>query len=75
MAAPVDRQALTDVLAANPDVVERLAKLMQQYIDNGRSTPGAPQKNGVNFKLPKPVAAAATGAGGEGGRKRKKAKQ
>ena len=32
-----------DVLAANPDVVERLAKLMQQYIDNGRSTPGAPQ--------------------------------
>jgi len=64
-----------DVLAANPDVVERLTKLMQQYIDNGRSTPGAPQKNGVNFELSKPVAAAATGEGGEGGgRKRKKAK-
>ena len=48
---------------------------MQQYIDNGRSTPGAPQKNGVNFELSKPVAAAATGEGGEGGgRKRKKAK-
>jgi len=48
---------------------------MQQYIDNGRSTPGAPQKNGVNYKLPKPVAAAATGEGSEGaGRKRRKAK-
>jgi arylsulfatase A-like enzyme len=32
-----------EVLAANPDVAERLTKLMQQYIDNGRSTPGAPQ--------------------------------
>ena len=64
-----------DVLAANPDVVERLAKLMQQYIDNGRSTPGAAQKNGVSFALPKPVAAPAGGEGGEGtGRKRKKAK-
>jgi arylsulfatase A-like enzyme len=73
-----------DVLAANPDlpagrqagVVERLAKLMQQFIDNGRSTPGAPQKNGINFALPQPAAAAAGGEGGEGGgeKKRKKAK-
>jgi len=61
-----------DVLAANPDVAERLAKLMQQYIDTGRSTPGAPQKNGIDFELPKPVAA--TGEGGDG-KKRKKAKQ
>ncbi len=38
-----DLSETRDVLAANPDVVERLAKLMQQYIDNGRSTPGAPQ--------------------------------
>jgi hypothetical protein len=46
---------------------------MRQYIDNGRSTPGAPQKNGIPLELPKPVAA--TGEGGEGGgRKRKKAK-
>ena len=64
-----------DVLAANPDVVERLAKLMQQFIDNGRSTSGAPQKNGIHFELPKPVAATAGGEGGEGGgrKKRKKA--
>ena len=38
-----DLSETRDVLAANPDVAERLAKLMQQYIDNGRSTPGAPQ--------------------------------
>jgi len=69
-----DLSETRDVLAANPDEVERLAKLMQQYIDNGRSTPGAPQKNGIGFALPKPVAGGAGEEGGEGGaRKRKKA--
>jgi len=68
-----DLSETKDVLAANAEVVERLTKLMQQYIDNGRSTPGAPQKNGINFALPKPVAA---GAGEDGGgKKRKKAKE
>jgi arylsulfatase A len=61
-----------DVLAANPDVVERLTKLMQQYIDNGRSTPGAPQKNGISFALPKSVAAGAGEEGGEGKKRKKK---
>ena len=28
-----------------PDVVERLTKLLQKYVENGRSTPGEPQKN------------------------------
>jgi len=51
-----DLSETRDSLAGNPDVVERLTKLMQQYIDNGRSTPGAPQKNGIRFELPKPVA-------------------
>jgi hypothetical protein len=48
---------------------------MQQYIDNGRSTPGAPQKNGARFELAKPVAGSANSnaAGNRGaGRKRKK---
>jgi hypothetical protein len=45
---------------------------MQQYIDNGRSTPGAPQKNGVSFALPKPVAAAAGEEGGGGGEGKKR---
>jgi hypothetical protein len=63
------------VAAENPAVVERLTKLMQQYIDNGRSTPGAPQKNGARFELAKPVAGSANSnaAGNRGaGRKRKK---
>ena len=50
-----DLSETRDVLAANPDVVERLTKLMQQYIDRGRSTPGAPQKNGARIELAKPV--------------------
>jgi arylsulfatase A-like enzyme len=67
-----DLSETQDVLAANPDLVDRLTKLMQQYIDNGRSTPGAPQKNGVSFALPKPVAAAAGGEGGGGGEGKKR---
>ncbi len=35
----------TDVAQANPEVVNRLTTLMQKYIDDGRSTNGAPQKN------------------------------
>ena len=34
-----------NVYAEHPDVVKRLTKLMKQYINRGRSTPGAPQKN------------------------------
>ena len=53
-----------DVAAANPEVVEKLAALMQHYIDNGRSTPGAAQQNGVEMHLGK------TGKGGKHGGKR-----
>ncbi len=41
----------TDRAAVQPEVVARLTALMQRYIDSGRSTPGAPQKNGVNISL------------------------
>ena len=40
-----------DVAAANPEVVERLTKLMQQYVANGRSTPGPAQKNEASISL------------------------
>ena len=40
-----------NVANANPDIVARLTKLMQQYIDNGRSTPGDSQKNGATISL------------------------
>ncbi|MGE3808564.1 MAG: arylsulfatase, partial [Gemmataceae bacterium] len=40
-----------EVAAANPEVVERLTKQMQQYIAAGRSTPGAAQQNDAEIPL------------------------
>jgi arylsulfatase A-like enzyme len=34
-----------DLAATHPEVVDRLAALMRKHIADGRSTPGAPQKN------------------------------
>ena len=36
---------------AHPEIVERLTKLLQKYIADGRSTPGEPQKNDTTIKL------------------------
>jgi arylsulfatase A-like enzyme len=46
--------------AEQPDVTARLTALLQSYVDNGRSTPGAPQKNDRNVTIapPKPKAPA-----------------
>lgn len=41
----------TNVLANHAGVAERLAKLMQAYITNGRSTPGLPQRNQHDIQL------------------------
>jgi arylsulfatase A len=46
-----DLSEKTDALATHPDVSGRLAKLMQSYIDNGRSTPGPLQKNQYEIRL------------------------
>lgn len=46
-----DLSETKDLAAARPEVVVRLSALMQRYIDNGRSTPGAPQKNAVPVSL------------------------
>ena len=35
----------TNVQAAHPDVVKRLTRLLEKYVADGRSTPGAPQQN------------------------------
>jgi len=47
--------------AEQPDVTARLTALLQNYVDNGRSTPGTPQKNDRNVTIappkPKPKAA------------------
>jgi len=34
-----------NVQAEHPETVERLARLLEKYVADGRSTPGAPQKN------------------------------
>ncbi|MEI8045170.1 MAG: arylsulfatase [Verrucomicrobiota bacterium] len=46
-----DLSEKTDIMASHPDVSGRLAKLMQSYIDNGRSTPGLKQTNDVPIAL------------------------
>jgi len=43
-----------NVQADHPEVVERLSRLLQQYVDRGRSTPGAPQKNDTSVAIRKP---------------------
>ena len=42
---------LKDVGSANVEVFQRLSKLMQSYIDRGRSTAGAKQKNDFQLTL------------------------
>jgi arylsulfatase A-like enzyme len=46
-----DLSETRDQLAANPELVRHLTKLMEQYIANGRSTPGAVQKNDADISL------------------------
>ena len=46
-----DLSETRNVITNQADVSGRLAKLMQSYITNGRSTPGAPQKNKHDIKL------------------------
>ncbi|MDD4873086.1 MAG: arylsulfatase [Kiritimatiellae bacterium] len=37
--------------AEHPEVVERLTKLLEKYVADGRSTPGVPQKNDVEIDI------------------------
>ncbi len=46
-----DLSEKNNVLAANPEVMSQLTALLQRYIDNGRSTPGAMQKNEFALSL------------------------
>jgi arylsulfatase A-like enzyme len=46
--------------AEHPEVVAQLTKLLEQYVADGRSTPGAPQKNAVPINLWKEDGGAAT---------------
>lgn len=45
----------TNLCAAHPEIVNRLTKLLGQYIANGRSTRGEQQANDVPVKFQKPI--------------------
>jgi len=40
-----DPKETTNVIGDHPEVVRELTSVLRRYIENGRSTPGAPQKN------------------------------
>ena len=46
-----------NVQADHPDVVARLTKLLEKYVADGRSTPGAPQQNTTPVSLQPKVGA------------------
>jgi arylsulfatase A-like enzyme len=48
-----DEAETTNVAAEHPQVVEELQALLKRYIDEGRSTPGAAQKNDVAIEVNK----------------------
>ena len=41
----------TNVAAEHTEVVDRLTRLLEKFVADGRSTPGAPQKNAVSIEL------------------------
>ena len=49
----IDVAESKNVHAENPDVVDRLTKLLEQYVANGRSTPGPKQSNDVEVNIVK----------------------
>ena len=51
-----------NLYAANPEVVARLTKLLEQQVADGRTTPGEPQANAVAVDLRKPQPAVAAKA-------------
>lgn len=48
-----DPSEKTNVLEKHPKVAEELTKLLENYVNNGRSTPGAKQENDVPVKWKK----------------------
>lgn len=48
----------TNVQEQHPEVVARLRKLLEKYVADGRSTPGAPQQNAVPVQIVKTPKAA-----------------
>ncbi len=45
-----------NVIDKNPEVADKLTKLLESYVNNGRSTPGPKQVNDVEVKWKKAIA-------------------
>jgi arylsulfatase A-like enzyme len=48
----VDPAEKKNVVEQHPDVVQRLGRLLRDYVLSGRSTPGAPQQNTTSARWP-----------------------
>jgi arylsulfatase A len=46
-----DEAEQNNISADHPEVVNELTALLQKFVQNGRSTPGAPQPNDVEINL------------------------
>ncbi len=51
-----DPSEKVNLQAKNPEMVQKLSALLKKYIDDGRSTPGKPQKNDAVAKRRAPIA-------------------
>jgi hypothetical protein len=50
-----DRGEQRNLQAEHPEVVERLGKLLERYVAEGRSTPGPRQPNDVPLDVKNPL--------------------
>jgi arylsulfatase A-like enzyme len=55
MAADIGEK--NNLQAQHPEIVQRLTKLLEKYVADGRSTPGAPQKNDTLVNVHEPAKA------------------
>jgi len=46
-----DLYETTNLQAKHPRIVKKLTKLLEEYIENGRSTPGVPLTNDVPIDI------------------------
>jgi arylsulfatase A-like enzyme len=60
-----DLSETKNVAETNPETVQKLTALMQRYIAEGRSTPGAPQKNEADISLKQGPLTSTKGGGEE----------
>ncbi len=69
-----DLSETKDRFAEEPEVASKMVKTMEQFIANGRSTPGTAQSNGVEVRLPGIANGGNTDGGNKASHKKRKKK-